>query len=97
MADEATGKGIGYVILLLIIGYIALQYYKVQLTVSKTVDNSMSAGPGVSFYCCQPVTARPQMIWAFGQANPCQATTPGFSPAFGPQENQPETIFNIEI
>jgi hypothetical protein len=92
-----TGKGIGYVILILIIGYIALKYYKVQLLVDQKVQNSLVATPGISFYCCQPVTARPQMIWAFGKANPCQVTTPGFSPAFGPQENQPQPIFNIEI
>jgi hypothetical protein len=92
-----TGKGIGYIILLLIIGYIAFKYYQVQVTVNKTVQNSQSASAGVSFYCCQPVTARPQMIWAFGAANPCQSTTPGFSPAFGPQENQPHPVLNIEI
>lgn len=92
-----TGKGLGYVILLVVIGYVALRYYQVQLTVTQKVDNSYGAAPGVSFYCCQPLTHRPQQVWAFGMGNPCQVTTPGFSPAFGPQENQPQPILNIEI
>jgi hypothetical protein len=96
-AEGSAGKGIGYIILLLIIGYVALRYYQVQLTVSKKVQNSQSAAAGVSFYCCQPGTHRSQQLWAFGQANPCQSTTFGFSPAFGPQENQPQPVFNVEI
>src|SRR6266702_5364200 len=95
--ESPAGKGIGYIILFLFIGYISLRYYQVQLKVERKTQNSLSATPGVSFYCCQPLTSRPQQIWAFGHANPCMSTMPGFSPAFWPQENQPQPVFNIEI
>jgi hypothetical protein len=89
--------GLGYILLVLFGGYVALKYYAITLTVEKKRKNRLVAPPGVNYYCCTPVTSRPQQVWAFNQDNCCQTVEPGFAPAFGPNENQPQQIIHLEI
>jgi hypothetical protein len=90
-------KGIAYVLLLIFGAYIALRYYSLQIGISKRQQNNSIAPPGVNFYCSRPVTQRPQQIWAFSTNNCCQTTQCGYSPAFGPIENQNRPLINLEI
>jgi hypothetical protein len=89
--------GIGYLLLVLFGGYVALKYYALSVTVEKKKANQQIAPPGVNYYCDSPVSSRPQQVWAFGQSNCCSTTEPGFAASIGPNENQPCEIVNLEI
>jgi hypothetical protein len=89
--------GIGYLLLVLFGGYVALKYYSVKLTVEKKNRNRMIAPPGVNVYCDSPAPSRPQQIWAFDPCNCCSTVEPGFAASVGPQENQPQEIIRLEI
>ena len=86
-----------WVLLALFGGYVALKYYNVKVEVGRSVRNQYIAPAGVNYYCCQPVVQRPQQIWAFNQQNCCSTNPIGYAPAFGPQENQPQSIASLCI
>jgi hypothetical protein len=89
--------GIGYLLLVLFGGYVALKYYSVKLTVEKKNANRLIAPPGVNFYCDAPATSREAQVLAFQPCNCCSTVEPGFAASVGPTENQPQQIVSLEI
>jgi hypothetical protein len=90
-------KGIAWILLAVFGAYVAIKYYSVNVQVERKTANTVVAPAGVNFYCSQPVTSRFQQTQAYEMCNVCQTTEPGFSAAFGPNENQPANVFNLEI
>lgn len=88
---------IGYMLLLGFLAYVAWKYYNAQIIISKRVRNVQGAPPGVNRYCETASPSRPQQVWAFQRNNSCSSTQLGYSPAFGPRENNPDSVFSLEI
>jgi hypothetical protein len=83
---------IGYILLLVFGGYVALKYFSVQISIGNKTRNSTIARPGVNYYCAAPQPNRAAQVLAYNEQNQCQTTEPGFAPSLGPTENQPNSV-----
>jgi predicted negative regulator of RcsB-dependent stress response len=93
--DTGAGVSVAYVVLLGIFAFIALRYWKTQASQAEAQKNQYQAPPGVSYYCNNAVTQRPQQVQAFTPRNNMQSTQPGYAPAFGPRENMPSCATEV--
>lgn len=83
---------IGFLFVLLFFGYVAWKYYQSKPRIignNKPKTNVKQDRPGISWYCGNAAPQSAQQLQAFSRRNKLQTTQPGFSPAFGAQENQP--------
>ena len=94
---DGIGKSLAWTLLAAFGLYVAIKYYRVQVTVSKAAQNIVTAPAGINYYCNAPVTQRFEQTQSYNSMNPCMTTIPGFSAAFGPQENQPQNVAYLEI
>jgi hypothetical protein len=89
---------IGYAFVLLFLGYVAWKYYGVRPAVAgKARPSQAQLRPGMSVYCGTAAPQKSQQLQAFKRRNNMQTTQFGFSPALGPQENQPYRVMSIEV
>src|SRR5882724_9896168 len=91
MANEngGGGLGVGYLLLFGFLAYAALKFYSVQKDIEKDLSNRGGLRPGVSYYCNLAVSNRPAQVLAAQNYNGDMSTMPGYSPAFGVNENMP--------
>lgn len=82
-------KGLGYILLLTFGGYAAFKFYENQKKIEVDLSNRAVAPPGISYYQPIAVTSRIQQLQAFNPDGAPDSTVSGYSPAFGPNENQP--------
>jgi hypothetical protein len=85
-------RAVGWALLVLFLGYIAVKYYRVEVEIAKRSANRAVAPPGVNYYCNMPVSSRAQQVQAFQEFNCCQSVQCGYAPAIGPQENMPFAV-----
>lgn len=81
--------GIGYILLILFLGYVALKFSQTQAATKQDLSNRGMLQPGVSYYCNLAVSQRPQQVLAAQVMNGDQSVEFGYAPAFGPTENMP--------
>jgi len=82
--------GIAFIAVLALGAYGAVQWIQTNKAIRRQFENRANV-PGVSIY--QPIKApqRVQQVWAGEMVNSDQTVEPGYAPAVGPYENQPQS------
>lgn len=97
IVKEKKLKSLGYILLIVFIGYVAVKYFSVTVSVQKKAANKIVARPGISTFCTMAAPNLRQQVHAFMEQNECQTAEPGFSASLGPNENQPCNVASIQV